>query len=155
MRVIAQTTEKIRKQHIHTHIYIYIYTYIHTCIYIYIYIYIYNWRVFSNCYRKLAWVAFETRSTEFRSDSLTDWTIRPWVQLALRPLHSDHIAATVFVSRHICFKQNLAQVIMLVAEMKHIFLLTTNISNLFRCFFNLKSKFKNRSKLAQQKLENN
>ena len=39
MRVIAQTTEKIRKQHIHTHIYIYIY--IHTYIHIYIYIYIY------------------------------------------------------------------------------------------------------------------
>ena len=35
-------------------------------------------------YRKLAWVGFEPTTTEFRSDALTDWAIRPWVQLALR-----------------------------------------------------------------------
>ena len=34
-------------------------------------------------YRKLAWVAFEPTTTEFRSNDVTDWAIRPWVQLAL------------------------------------------------------------------------
>ena len=53
---------------------IYIYIYI---LYIYIYIYIYS-------YIKLAWVGFKPMTTEFRSDALTDWGIRRWVQLALR-----------------------------------------------------------------------
>ena len=35
-------------------------------------------------YRKFARVGSEPTTTEFRSDTLTDWTIRPWVQLALR-----------------------------------------------------------------------
>ena len=67
-------------------------------------------------------------TTEFCSDALTDWAIRPWVQLALRanflqPLlfHlivqcSHFISAIAFVIRHICFKRNLAQVIILAAE---------------------------------------
>ena len=71
---------------------------------------------------------FEPMITEFRSDALTDWAIRPWVQLAFRAnfvqllqFHlsvqfSHFISATVFVSRHICFKWKLAQVITLVAE---------------------------------------
>ena len=79
-------------------------------------------------YRKLAWVGFEPMTTEFRSDALTDWAIRPWVQLALRAnfvqllqFHlfvqcSRFISAIAFVSRHICFKRNLAQVITLAAE---------------------------------------
>ena len=32
----------------------------------------------------LAWVGFEPTTTEFRSEALTDWAIRPWVKLALR-----------------------------------------------------------------------
>ena len=66
--------------------------------------------------------------TEFRSDTLTVWAIRPWVQLALRAnfvqllqFHrfvqcSRFILVLAFVSRHICFKRSLAQVITLVAE---------------------------------------
>ena len=45
---------------------------------------IHHWRVLWSSYRKLAWVVFEPTTTEFRSDALTDWGIRPWVQVALR-----------------------------------------------------------------------
>ena len=49
---------------------------------IYIYIYrIHHWRILSSIessYRKLAWVGFESMTTEFRSDALTNWAIRPW-----------------------------------------------------------------------------
>ena len=45
---------------------------------------IYHWRIFRISHRKLAWVGFELTTTEFLSDTLTSWTIRPWVQLALR-----------------------------------------------------------------------
>ena len=89
---------------------------------------IHHWRIFWSSYRKLAWVGFEPTTTEFRSEALTDWAIRPWAQLALRAnfeqllqFHlfvkcSHFISAIAFVSRHICFKRNLAQVITLVAE---------------------------------------
>ena len=53
-------------------------------------IYIYHWRILWSSYRKLAWVGFEPMTTEFRSDALTDWAIRPWVQLALRVLHNNN-----------------------------------------------------------------
>ena len=43
-----------------------------------------HWRIFRSSYRKLAWVGFETTTTEFRLDALTEWAIRPWVQLAIR-----------------------------------------------------------------------
>ena len=33
-------------------------------------------RIIWSSYRKLAWVAFEPTTTEFRSDVLTDWAIR-------------------------------------------------------------------------------
>ena len=50
-------------------------------VYIYIYIYIYLYMVFFE-------VAIESRpestTTELYSDALTDWAIRPWVQLAFR-----------------------------------------------------------------------
>ena len=89
---------------------------------------IHHWRIFRSSYRKLALVGFEPTTTEFRSDALTDWAIRPWVQLALRAnfvqllqFHlfvqcSHFISAIAFVSRHICLKGNLAQVITLAAE---------------------------------------
>ena len=54
-------------------------------IYIYIYIYIYGilyWRIFRSSYRKFVWVVFEPTTTEFRSNALSDWGIRPWVQVA-------------------------------------------------------------------------
>ena len=115
----------------HSIIYIYIYNiYI---IYIYIYIYICVCVVFTSegfwsSYRKLVWVGIEPTTTEFRSEALTDWAIRPWVQVALRvnfaqllQFHlffqcSHLISAIAFVRRHICFKQDLAQVITLVEE---------------------------------------
>ena len=85
----------------------------------YIYIYIYTY-----IYIHMAWVGFELVNTEFRSDALTDWAIRPGVQLTLRAnfvqilqfhlfVQCSHFAAIAFVSRHICFKRNLAQVITL------------------------------------------
>ena len=78
--------------------------------------------------KKLAWVEFEPTTTEFRSDPLTEWAIRPWVQVTLTASFSElllfHlfvqcsrvISVIVFVSRQICFKQNLAKVITLVVE---------------------------------------
>ena len=45
---------------------------------------IHDWRIIWSRYRKLAWVGFEPTTTEFHSDALTVWAIRPWVQLALR-----------------------------------------------------------------------
>ena len=83
---------------------------------------------FWSSYRKLAWVGFEPTTTGFCSDALTDWATRPWVQLALRAnfvqllqFHlfvqcSHFISAVAFVSHHIYFKQNLAQVITSVAD---------------------------------------
>ena len=79
-------------------------------------------------YRKLAWVEFEPTTNEFRSEALTDWAIRPWLQFVLRAnfvqlfqFHllvqcSRFISVIAFVSHYICFKRNLAQIIMLAAE---------------------------------------
>ena len=63
------------------YIYIYIYIYIYTCIYIYG---IHHWRILWSSSRKLAWMGFEPTTTQFRSDALTDWAIRPSVKLGLR-----------------------------------------------------------------------
>ena len=47
--------------------------------------------IFNSLSGNIAWidflnpcVGFEPTTTEFRSDALTEWGIRPWVQLALR-----------------------------------------------------------------------
>ena len=73
-------------------------------------------------------MGFEPSTTEFRSDALTNWAIRPWVQLALRAnlvqqlqfhlfVHCSRFTSVfAFVSHLICFKWSLAQVITLVAE---------------------------------------
>ena len=45
---------------------------------------IHHWRIIWSSYRKLAWVEYEPTTTEFCSDVLTNWAIRPWVQLAHR-----------------------------------------------------------------------
>ena len=45
---------------------------------------IHHWRILWNSNRKLTWVRFEPMTTEFCSDALTNWAIRPRVQLALR-----------------------------------------------------------------------
>ena len=44
---------------------------------------IYHWMVLLSSYRT-AWVGFELTTTEFHSDTLTNWAIRPWVKLAPR-----------------------------------------------------------------------
>ena len=94
---------------------------------------LHHWRIFRSSNRTLAWVGFEPTTTEFRSEALTkdifaltDCAIRPWVQFALRAnfvqllqFHliaqcSCFISTIAFVSRHICFKRNLAQIITLV-----------------------------------------
>ena len=89
---------------------------------------IHHWMIFRSNYRKLTWVGFEPTITEFCSDALTDWAIRTWVQLALRAIFVQllqfhlfvqclhFISAIAFFSCHICFKQSLAQVIMLAVE---------------------------------------
>ena len=43
-----------------------------------------HWRILWSSHRKLACVGFEPMTTGFRSDALTDCTVRPWVQFALR-----------------------------------------------------------------------
>ena len=45
---------------------------------------IHHWRILWSSYKKLAWVGFEPTTTESCSNALTDWAIRPWVQLTLR-----------------------------------------------------------------------
>ena len=68
-------------------IYIYIYILYIYIWYIYIYIYMYgmhHWLILWSSYKKLAWMGFESMTTEFHSDTLADWAIRPWVQLVLR-----------------------------------------------------------------------
>ena len=45
---------------------------------------IYHWKILSSSYRRLAWAGFEPTTTEFHSDALTNWAIRPWVHFALR-----------------------------------------------------------------------
>ena len=94
------------------------------CILLEVYAYYFH---FGSSYRKLAWVRFEPTTTEFCSDALTDWAIRPWVQLAPRAnfaqllqfhlfvQYSRFISVFAFVSRHISFKRSLVQLIKLVA----------------------------------------
>ena len=61
-------------------------------------------------YRKLAWVGFEPKSTEFCSDALTNWAIRPWVQHAFRAnsvqlLQSHHLFSVIFYFSY-CLRQS-------------------------------------------------
>ena len=90
---------------------------------------IHHWRILRSSYTKLPRVEFEwTKTTKLRSHALTNWAIRSRVQLALRgnfvqllQFHlfiqcSWFISVFAFISRHICFKQSLAQVITLVGE---------------------------------------
>ena len=39
---------------------------------------IHHWKIIWSSYRKLGRVGFEPKTTEFRSDALTDWAIRLW-----------------------------------------------------------------------------
>ena len=48
----------------------------------YIYIMVFT-RFFRSSYRKQASVSFKPKTTEFCSDTLFNWAIRPWVQITL------------------------------------------------------------------------
>ena len=112
---------------------------------------IHHWRSFRSSYRKLAWVGFEPTTTEFRSDALTDWATRPWVQLALRANFvqllqfylfvqcSHFISVIAFVSRHICFKQNLAHIYILFKIILPILFATDLYHNMFKKLITMKS----------------
>ena len=50
-------------------------------------------------YRKLARVRFEPTTCGFRSDDLTNWAIRPWVQVALRANFVQLLQFHLFVQR--------------------------------------------------------
>ena len=68
------------------------------------------WKIYWSIYRKLAWVGFDPTTTEFRSDALTDWTIRPWVQLLPRAnfaqlLEFHHLLSVTFHFGY-CFRQS-------------------------------------------------
>ena len=63
------------------YIYIYIYMYVYICMYVYVYAVIlcycvHHSKIFWSIYRKLVWVGFESKTTEFLLDTLTDWAIR-------------------------------------------------------------------------------
>ena len=72
-----------------------------------------HWKILRSSFKNLAWVTFELMTTEVRSDTLTKWTIRSWVQVDLRvnfvqllQFHlffqcSPFILLFAFVSRHI------------------------------------------------------
>ena len=93
---------------------------------------IYHWRTLWRSYRKLDQVGLEPTTTEFHSDSLTNWTIRPWVQFAIEAnfvqslqFHhfsvSDFNLAIAFVSHHVYLNWNFVEVIPCVAEYTDIY----------------------------------
>ena len=104
---------------------------------------IHYWKIFSSSCREFCRMEFNPTTSRFHSDALYDWATRPWVQLALRanlvqllqfhlfPQCSHFISVFAFVSRHICFNWTLAQLVMLVAEWIH-----TYVVNRWRSFRN-------------------
>ena len=111
--------------YIYIHIYVYIYMLYILCICIYIYLYIYgihHRKILWSSYRKLAWVGFEPTTTEFRSDTITDWAISHEFNSHSEPTLysysnfivcsvSHFISAIAFVSRHVCFNRSFVEVI--------------------------------------------
>ena len=86
-----------------------------------------HWKIFRSSFRNLARVGFEPTTDEFRSNALTDWPIKPWVELIrwgnfVQQLHyhllgqcSRFISVFAFVRWHICVKLSVILVITLVA----------------------------------------
>ena len=65
-----------------------------------------------------SWPEWDLNPRPLNSDALTDWAIRPWVQLALRATLysysnfivcsvSHFISAIAFISRHVCQRKHL------------------------------------------------
>ena len=66
-----------------------------------------HWKLLRSNFKKLAWEGFEPTTTEFCSSALTNWAIRPWVQLILRAsfvqlLQFNHLFS-VQISFRYCF----------------------------------------------------
>ena len=62
---------------------------------------IHHWRILWSSYGKLPWVGFEPATTEPSSNALTDWGMRPCVQLSLKvnflmPLEFHHLLSVTF-----------------------------------------------------------
>ena len=85
---------------------------------------IHHWRILWSRYRKLAWVGFAPTTTEFHSDALTDWAIRPWIQLALRANFVQLLQFHLFVQCQISFR-------LLHSSSRHVYLI--EILKLCRC----------------------
>ena len=89
---------------------------------------IHHWEPFTSSFWNSAWLRFEPTTTEFSSDALIDWFIRPLssthLQSQLCPALQFHlfvhcsrfIFSFAFISCHICFKWGFAQVIILLVE---------------------------------------
>ena len=60
---------------------------------------IHHCKIFRSSYRKLAWVGLEPPITKFRSDTVTDWIIRPRVQLVVRANFVQLLQFDLFVQR--------------------------------------------------------
>ena len=82
-----------RRQFYKSNIHIYIYIYIMVCT---------TEGFFRSSYRKFTRVGFKPATTEFSSESLSDWAIRPWVQLALRANFVQLLQFHLFVQRSRC-----------------------------------------------------
>ena len=62
---------------------------------------IHHWQILWSSYGKLPWVGFEPATTEPSSNALTDWGMRPCVQLSLKvnflmPLEFYHLLSVTF-----------------------------------------------------------
>ena len=77
----------MRIQYMYTYLSIYVLTYLPACLPACLPPslpnYIHHWRILWSSNRKLVWVEFEPTKSEFCWNALTDWAIRPWVQLPL------------------------------------------------------------------------
>ena len=67
--------------------------------------------ILRSSYRGIAWVRFDPMKTEFRLVALTDWVIRPWIQLVPRDnfvqLLQFHIFFCVWLRLDYCICQSL------------------------------------------------
>ena len=114
---------------------------------------IHHWWILWSSYRKLAWVEFELTTTKFRSDALTDWAIRPWVQLTLRGHFVQllqfqcHISFWLFVFLLLFFLINAFVITICLSFLRticifHVFGVFMFIDYLVLVFFELKFKLK-------------
>ena len=71
---------------------------------------IHHWQILWSSYRNLAWLGFEPMTTEFPSDTPTDWAVKPWVQPTLRAnfvqLLQFHRLFSVTFHFGYCFRQS-------------------------------------------------